>query len=1558
MRATTVWASLAVWVCCLGLSPSQALSFPPLNGYGNNPIRPGAGSTFTPFKREIAALGFVDGIGQPGSTPNARNISNAIFASSLVELNREQISMLKTAHGQFVAHDLVKTYAASPPEVINVSVTACDSVWNPSCAGQVSQLQVQRNAIQPGTGTGTTPRAPLNGATHFLDASTVYGNVPERSPLIRSFVHGKLLADAVNGVPLNVKGHDMAGNDPRAQRLAGDQRAGENPGLLALQGLWVLEHNRLCDELHTAHASWSDERLFNEARKRVIALIQHITYTEYIPLLLGTTLPAYDGYDAQEDPAVSDMFAVAAYRYGHSAIKGIYPRIAADGTLHSAGPLLLRQSFFNPAFLEHSSIADVIRGLIYHKEARVDTSLVDDVRNWLMGVAGDLVSVDITRGRDFGLAKYTAARAALGLPTVTSWSDITARAGVQAALAAVHSSVHDVDLWVGGLAEDPVSPAQVGPTFAAIIRNQFLRTRRADYFWHENEYAVQDDGSRYISAELLQQIRATRYSDVIKRNLGAAGIPGAVFSVPRPGAALSPSPSGAASPAPAAAAASPSPMPGASPEPASTNTPSNASAEAAVRTVSLSDALSMSFPVPDETSTYIDFTMTLTGKGWVGFGWGDSMADADLIIVKPDGTALDCSSIGYSVPSADDQQDVQVQSVDTSGTGYSITVRRPLNTGDSSDHTIAKGEIQNMMFAWDTSSSTVASHGTNRVKGELDLFEPVSSSSSGFAVNDDNSAYIEAYGWHGISMFGTWGMLLPVGVYTVRFAKHNPIWLKLHAWIGLIIPTLTLPAVGGALVLVGKKEQVAHAQTGIALAVLMLCQVLMGSIIRHWMTSSRTPPLVQFRWFTRVHRLLGWISTSLGFAQCGLGVQLLQPHLIIWYTVWVGVLTGGFAIAAATYTVMNAGKTANAHMLDGGLKLHSARVAYTVSQVRARLREGAKWVIMGQYVYDVTEYMRSSHPGGAYLLERVIGQDISAYFFGVEAPDSFTGPHEHSRKAFEVLKPLCIGVLAAEEASANVSWVDSAHSDGMDDWLLVSKRKVTGGRDPIVRMVFTNSLSNRVKPKDWLLSGMGKHMQVTLPWSALSDSERMRGNWRSTRDKKNDLPTRPYSIVRETDSDKLVMYVKRYCTGRLSPLLADLEPGAKVKMSGPHGLGMLEDDADGVVFAIALGTCVAPFFDLVTYLVHRGEERVQRERDRRNRLAQIAALAKQRTGITFTMTDDSIHTAEEPVMSVDGVHAYPPLVKGRGDTSQRESMHELQRALSYADGYLPPSGSVDSPPAELISQPPVAALPGAVEAVSPVQTGDQLGEHDATDMQPESMLGPAQPSQVANPSGHRGSATHSSDSAAIHSHSRAAKIDDLVDAVVRLNVAPEERRVWRRVNTRHAEQVEEAVAKLTQQPTTISLARRGRGATSQPGPELAHPVVESDGAQTLLELLDVETQAQRMEDRADRVRLKRRLRLVLLIVGRDEQSLVEQDWLHEMEARCPEIEIHVNLRRVDGELNRPRYYTGPVTPERLAGVIPDKPPHSFVVCGSSVFRAQMKQMLGSIGVPASMVTIL
>ncbi len=68
---------------------------------------------------------------------------------------------------------------------------------------------------------------------------------------------------------------------------SGDVRAQENPHLAILHTLMMREHNRIARALKELNPLWTEEVLFQETRRIVIAEIQHITYSEYLPIMLG-----------------------------------------------------------------------------------------------------------------------------------------------------------------------------------------------------------------------------------------------------------------------------------------------------------------------------------------------------------------------------------------------------------------------------------------------------------------------------------------------------------------------------------------------------------------------------------------------------------------------------------------------------------------------------------------------------------------------------------------------------------------------------------------------------------------------------------------------------------------------------------------------------------------------------------------------------------------------------------------------------------------------------------------------------------------------------------------------------------------------------------------------------------------------------------------------------------------------------------------------------------------------------------------------------------------------
>jgi hypothetical protein len=72
-----------------------------------------------------------------------------------------------------------------------------------------------------------------------------------------------------------------------------------------------------------------------------------------------------------------------------------------------------------------------------------------------------------------------------GVQIAISFAEVTSDSIVQDRLASVYDSVDEIDVWVGGLAEDPVNQGLVGQLIFTVVKLQFERLRDGDRFWYE-----------------------------------------------------------------------------------------------------------------------------------------------------------------------------------------------------------------------------------------------------------------------------------------------------------------------------------------------------------------------------------------------------------------------------------------------------------------------------------------------------------------------------------------------------------------------------------------------------------------------------------------------------------------------------------------------------------------------------------------------------------------------------------------------------------------------------------------------------------------------------------------------------------------------------------------------------------------------------------------------------------------------------------------------------------------------------------------------------------------
>lgn len=488
--------------------------FRTINGRFNNPVVPWLGSVGVPFVR-IAPPAYGDGAGRipsRGDGPSPRAVSQAVMAQGLHEdvPSTPGFSNMFWLWGQFIDHDITETPIHVPLEQFDIVVPTGDPWFDPDETG-TQLISLDRSTFRTVDGV----RQQINAITAFLDASMVYGSDQPRALELRTMDgSGTLKTSPGDLLPYNVNQFPNAPTRlDRTLFLAGDVRANEQASLIAIHTLFVREHNHWAREVRAANPGLTGEQVYQYARAIVAGIVQSITYNEWLPMLIGPdALPPYTGYDPGIDPGISNTFAAAGFRMGHSMLPAFLPRLDSQGVEAPEGHLSLAEAFFQPTHISDAGIDSILRGMAMTRQQEFDHKIINDVRNFLFGIPGDggfdLASLNIQRGRDHGLPDYNSVREAFGLPRISDFAGVNPDAAMQAKLASVYSDCDSIDPWVGMLCEPPAPGAIVGETLRAVMIDQFTRLRDGDRFWYE----------AYLPGDLVDLVNEQSMADVLKRN--------------------------------------------------------------------------------------------------------------------------------------------------------------------------------------------------------------------------------------------------------------------------------------------------------------------------------------------------------------------------------------------------------------------------------------------------------------------------------------------------------------------------------------------------------------------------------------------------------------------------------------------------------------------------------------------------------------------------------------------------------------------------------------------------------------------------------------------------------------------------------------------------------------------------------------------------------------------------------------------------------------------------------------------------------------------------------
>ncbi|NXX98938.1 PERM Myeloperoxidase, partial [Centropus bengalensis] len=542
-----------------------------ITGECNNRRHPALGASNRALVRWLPA-DYEDGVSVPhGWTegkrffgfpfPLVRKVSNEIvrFPPEQLRLDQKR-SLMFMQWGQFIDHDLdfspdtparvtfrgkvdCETSCAKEPPCFPIKIPPDD----PRIRNTKDCLPFSRSAAA--CTTGRAIRNQINALTSFLDGSVVYGSEVPLARKLRDWsnqlgllaVNRKFSDNGREYMPFDSMQKDPCLIVSKGAQipcfLAGDSRANEMLGLTCMHTLFVREHNRLARGLKRLNPHWGGEKIYQEARKILGAMIQIITYRDYLPLLLGASyqrlIPRYRGYNESVDPRISNVFTLA-FRFAHASVPPTVDRL--NEKYKPIGPKIpLRNAFFAVwRIVKEGGIDPFLRNLMV-SQAKLMTQqqmVVDDLRDRMFEqverIGFDLPALNMQRGRDHGLAGYNSWRQFCGLSQpsgLNSLAQVLKNPGLARKFLQLYGTPKNIDIWIGALAEPFVSGGRVGPLMACLIGTQFRNIRDGDRFWWEN--------SGVFTPQQRASLAKISLSQIICDNTNIPKVPRQIFQANR-----------------------------------------------------------------------------------------------------------------------------------------------------------------------------------------------------------------------------------------------------------------------------------------------------------------------------------------------------------------------------------------------------------------------------------------------------------------------------------------------------------------------------------------------------------------------------------------------------------------------------------------------------------------------------------------------------------------------------------------------------------------------------------------------------------------------------------------------------------------------------------------------------------------------------------------------------------------------------------------------------------------------------------------------------------------
>ncbi len=480
--------------------PAGALTGRTVGGTFNDLETPAMGSVGTRFGRNIPLAEAFPDVEEKLLTPDPRVVSRELLTRERFQ-PATTLNLLAAAWIQFEVHDWINHGKGDWDHAYRLPLQEGDP-W------PEDPMRVPRAVRDPTwTGDGLPPTY-VSADSSWWDGSQVYGNDPAYAAALRTGEDGKLKVGPDGLPPPEVEvGLDLSD-------VAGNFWV----GLALLHGVFMLEHNAICDVLKFEYPGWTDDRLYEKARLVNAGLMAKIHTVEWTPAIIAhpTTQLAMrvDWWGLVGERAVR--------RFGRFTKWDLLTGVPGSTKNHHGVPYTLTEEFtsvyrLHPLIPDDYTFRAPSDDHVVAEHAFTDLTVLhvrDRMREigmpagfYSFGVANpgaiqlhnypkflqkfdradgttiDLAAIDVLRIRERGVPRYNRFRELFHKDPVRTFEDLTPNPQWREELRRIYGSVDEVDLMIGMYAEQPPAGFGFSDTAFRVFALMAPRRLKSDRFF-------------------------------------------------------------------------------------------------------------------------------------------------------------------------------------------------------------------------------------------------------------------------------------------------------------------------------------------------------------------------------------------------------------------------------------------------------------------------------------------------------------------------------------------------------------------------------------------------------------------------------------------------------------------------------------------------------------------------------------------------------------------------------------------------------------------------------------------------------------------------------------------------------------------------------------------------------------------------------------------------------------------------------------------------------------------------------------------------------------------